>query len=75
MIQRRDSLVELNSRARRILFEQLGIVDALRFLGQYDMGSGNYATDRDAWQAGATVEQVAEDIKRWRQSQDKPSKF
>ena len=75
MIQRMRPLAELSARARRILFEQLGVVDALRFLGQFDTGYGNYATDRDAWQAGLTVEQIAADIGQWKQSrntQDKP---
>ena len=71
MIQRKSSLAELNARATRILFEQLGVVDALRYLGQFDTGSGNYATDRDTWQAGLTVEQIADDIKAWRQLQSK----
>ena len=64
MTKPRKSLDELNVQAWRRLVDHLGVVDALRFLGQFDMGSGDYATDRDAWQAGLTVEQIVADIKR-----------
>jgi hypothetical protein len=71
MIQRTDSLASLNVRAWRVLIEQLGVADALRFIGQFDMGSGNYATDRDEWQEGLTVEDIVADIKRRRRSKGK----
>jgi hypothetical protein len=71
MIQRNESLAALNVRAWRVLIEQLGAADALRFIGQFDMGSGNYATDRDAWQEGLTVEQIASDIGRTRKTKGK----
>lgn len=35
------------------------------------MGSGNYATDRDEWQAGLTVEQIVADIERRTQAKGK----
>jgi len=72
MIQRTDSLASLNVRAWRVLIEQLGVADALRFIGQFDMGSGNYATDRDAWQEGLTVEEIVADIKRRKRAKVKP---
>jgi hypothetical protein len=71
MIQRTQSLAELNARAWRVLIDRLGVADALRFIGQFDMGSGNYATDRDAWQEGLTVEQVVADIERRRRAKAK----
>jgi hypothetical protein len=73
MIQRNRSLADLNVQAWRVLIEHLGAADALRFLGQVDMGSGNYATDRDAWQAGVTVEEIAADIKRRQDSAESPN--
>jgi hypothetical protein len=41
-----QSLAELNTEAWGILVKELGVVKTIRFLGQFDSGSGNYATDR-----------------------------
>jgi hypothetical protein len=49
-----------------VLIDQLGVPDALRFIGQFDMGSGNYATDRDEWQKDLTIDDIVADIKRHR---------
>lgn len=77
MIQRTKSLAQLNTRAWRVLVDQLGVVDALRFLGQFDKGSGNYATHRDEWQEGLTVDEIVASIQRRKKSQaaKKPSRF
>jgi hypothetical protein len=64
VIKRAQSLAELNKEAWQVLVKELGVVKAIRFLGQFDTGSGNYATDRDAWQKGLTVEQIVSDIER-----------
>jgi hypothetical protein len=69
MIQRVKSMSQLNEEARQLLIRELGVGDAIRFFGQFDTGSGNYATDRDQWQAGLTVEQIASDIKEWKAKQ------
>jgi len=71
MIQQTPSLAALNARAWRVLIDHLGVDDALRFIGQFDMGSGNYATDRDEWQKGLTVEQIAADIEQRRHAKEK----
>jgi len=76
VIKRAESLAELNKEAWRVLVKELGVVKAIRFLGQFDTGSGNYATDRDAWQEGLTVDQIIADIQRRRsqQSTKKPTR-
>jgi hypothetical protein len=71
MIQHTKSLAALNVRAWRVLIDQLGVADALRFIGQFDMGSGNYATDRDEWQKDLTIEDIVADIKRHRRAKGK----
>ena len=38
---------ELRRRALAILVRELGYVDAMRFLLQYELGSGDYTHDRD----------------------------
>jgi hypothetical protein len=68
-----QSLAALNARAWSVLIDHLGVDDALRFIGQFDTGSGNYATDRDKWQKGLTVEGIVADIER-RRSRTRPKK-
>jgi hypothetical protein len=64
MIKRTESLADLNKEAWRVLVKELGVAKAIRFLGQFDTGSGNYATDRDAWQEGLSVEKIVGGIER-----------
>ncbi len=47
-----------------LLRRELGLAGLARFLRLHRSGPGDYAHDRDAWQRGLTVEQVAADIRR-----------
>jgi len=66
MIQRSQSLSEMSERAVRLLIQELGIVDTLRFLNQFRVGTGDYTKDRDALFSGQSVPELAEQIKQWR---------
>ena len=66
MIQRAQSLSEMSERAVRVLVNELGVVDTLRFLNQFRVGTGDYTKDRDALFTGQTVPELAEQIKQWR---------
>jgi hypothetical protein len=35
-------LIEINQQAIRLLYKELGVVDAVRFLKQFTQGYGNY---------------------------------
>ena len=59
-------LAEINRQALQLLFRELGVVDAVRFLKQFMPGLGDYTTERDALMGGRTVEQIAEEIARAR---------
>jgi hypothetical protein len=41
--------VELNQKGFKALVEALGYVDAVRFLKQFDDGSGDYTQERGQW--------------------------
>ena len=43
------SPVELRRRALEILVRELGYSDAMRFMLQYESGSGDYTRDRDSF--------------------------
>ena len=40
---------ELTQRARNALIQELGLVDAMRFLNQFRAGNGDYSTERETF--------------------------
>ncbi len=50
--------VELNYKGFQALIEALGYVNAVRFLKQFDQGSGNYTQDRDLWLDSLTLDEI-----------------
>ena len=45
MISETRPLVEINLQAIRLLYKELGVIDAVRFLRQFSQGYGNYTID------------------------------
>ena len=60
------SLSEIRERGFELLCEHLGVSDALRFIGQYELGRGDYTRDRRELFGKKTVEEIAQDIRRGR---------
>ena len=60
--------VELNRRGFQALVNALGIADAIRFIRQFDNGSGDYTQERHQWLDPLTLEDIWADIQQ-RQSQ------
>ena len=62
---------ELRNRGFRALVEALGWVNAVRFLRQYDPGSGNYTEERRTllpdWDASTLIEK-AKEVQKLRES-------
>ena len=52
------SLHEVNHQAIRVLTEQIGIVDTVRFVNQFTTGQGNYTQERDALFGHLTLEDI-----------------
>ncbi len=59
-------LVEINQRAIPLLYRELGIVDAVRFLKQFTSGLGDYTREREALFAGKTLEQIVSEMEQER---------
>jgi hypothetical protein len=57
---------QLSSRARSALVQELGIVDAMRFLGQFRSGSGDYTAEREQLFKGESVASIVAEIKAQR---------
>lgn len=60
-----QSLSQLNSRAKDALIQELGVVDALRFLNQMRAGSGDYSAEREQLFKGEAVKSLAAEIRGW----------
>jgi hypothetical protein len=60
--------VELNRKGFKALIDALGYADAIRFIRQFDNGSGNYTEERHQWLDKLTLEDIWADIQQ-RQNQ------
>jgi len=58
--------VELQKKGYQVLVENLGQVDAIRFLQQFGWGRGDYTKEREATLAQVTREEFWQDIQRIR---------
>jgi hypothetical protein len=56
-------LAEIDRRAREVLTRELGIVDTLRFLGQFRTGSGDYTAERGRWLGDLSLDEIVSQIK------------
>ena len=54
--------IELNYKGFQALVVALGYVDAIRFLKQFDQGSGDYTQDRDRWLDSLTLDEIWLDL-------------
>jgi hypothetical protein len=52
---------ELRCRGMEILIRELGFVNALRFLLQFETGAGNYSIERDLLIPNWTLEQMIDE--------------
>ncbi|NOZ72283.1 MAG: hypothetical protein GXP38_10280 [Chloroflexi bacterium] len=55
-------LTEINQRAIHLLYQQLGVVDAVRFLRQFTAGYGNYTQERDVLFAEKSLDDILSEI-------------
>ncbi len=62
-------LTEISQRARNVLIQELGVTDAMRFLNQFQVGSGDYTHEREQLFKHDTVKRIVSAIKVQRASQ------
>lgn len=58
-----EPIARVTQRARDALVKELGVVDTLRFLGQFRAGSGDYTAEREKLFHGLTVVDIANEIR------------
>jgi hypothetical protein len=57
-------LAEVNQEAIRVLIQELGPVDTVRFVNQLTLGYGNYTEERQQLLADMTLDEIVSEIKR-----------
>ena len=57
---------EINKKATHILFQNMGVVDTFKFLGQFSLGEGDYTKEREKWLGGQSLEEITSAIKALR---------
>lgn len=75
MIMNVKPLIEINQQAIRLLYNELGVVDAVRFLKQFTQGYGNYTQEREIIFANKDLDELVGEIeKRRKTGQDEQGK-
>lgn len=66
MITDMRPLIEINQQAIRLLYKELGVVDAVRFLKQFTQGYGNYTQEREFLFAKKSLDDIVDEIEKRR---------
>ncbi len=61
-------LIEVNQQAINLLYKELGVVDAVRFLKQFTQGYGNYTQEREVIFANKTLDDIVSEIEKRRKT-------
>jgi hypothetical protein len=70
MLTESQPLAEITQTAIRLLCQQIGVANTIRFLNQFTTGYGNYTDERDALLGHLTVAEVAAEIRRSKADND-----
>jgi len=59
-------LAEITHEALKVLYREIGIVNKVRFIGQFTTGYGDYTQEREQLFAGMTLDDIVTEIKQER---------
>jgi hypothetical protein len=68
MITDTRPLIEINQQAISLLYKELGVIDAVRFLKQFTQGYGNYTQEREEMFANKSLEDIVNEIEKRRKT-------
>lgn len=68
MVVEAKPLAEITKDAIRVLSEEIGIVNTIRFVNQFTIGYGNYTEEREQMFADLTLDDIVGEIKQRRQA-------
>ena len=60
------TLEQIREAEYRVLLQELGPVNLVRFLQQFETGYGDYTQERREWLDQYTIKEIAQDIQRRR---------
>jgi hypothetical protein len=66
MITEVKPLIEINQQAIRLLYQELGVINAVRFLKQFTVGFGDYTKEREVLFGSKTLDQIVNEIEQMR---------
>jgi hypothetical protein len=61
-------LIEINQQAISLLYKELGVVEAVRFLKQFTQGYGNYTQEREVLFANKSLDDIVNEIEERRKT-------
>ena len=61
-------LIEINQQEISLLYKELGVVDAVRFLKQFTQGYGNYTQEREVLFANKSLDDIVSEIEKRRKT-------
>ena len=61
-------LIEVNQQAISLLYKELGVIDAVRFLKQFTQGYGNYTQEREVIFADKSLDDIVSEIEKRRKT-------
>ena len=70
MILETKPLIQITREAIQVLYQEIGVVDTVRFLNQFTTGFGDYTMERDALFADKTLDDILTEIKLERAQPD-----
>ncbi|MBV6401350.1 MAG: hypothetical protein CNIPEHKO_01650 [Anaerolineales bacterium] len=68
MITDTRPLIEINQQAISLLYKELGVVDAARFLKQFTQGFGDYTKEREILFENKSVQEIVSEIEKMRKT-------
>ena len=66
MITEVKPLTEINRQAIHLLYQELGVINAVRFLKQFTVGFGDYTEEREDLFGSKTLDQIVNEIEQMR---------
>jgi hypothetical protein len=64
MIADTKPLAEITAQALRLLYQQMGVVNTVRFISQFTAGYGNYTEEREQLFGDMKLDDIVSAIKR-----------
>jgi hypothetical protein len=68
MITDTRPLIEINQQAINLLYKELGVIDAVRFLKQFTQGYGNYTQEREEMFVNKSLDEIVSEIEKRRKT-------